>query len=151
MVRVIYIPLFHPYSSHHTVAVSVILTTWRTRLRRQMNERDVVRFFCYVQSFEGGLDHTLSQATRGIHTDCLLNYETVKYFGGEEHEGQRYSEAIQEYQALEYKVICTMNCPLLLKFIFDPLHAVSLNLLNLVQNFIIVSFDHTLDFGLLAL
>lgn len=24
------------------VAASVILTTWRTRLRRQMNERDVV-------------------------------------------------------------------------------------------------------------
>ncbi|KAH9485276.1 ATP-binding cassette sub-family B member 6, mitochondrial [Psilocybe cubensis] len=83
------------------VSVSVILTTWRTRLRRQMNERDV--------------------ATRGIHTDCLLNYETVKYFGGEEHEGRRYSEAIQEYQALEYKVI------------------LSLNLLNLVQNFIITS------------
>ncbi|KAF9484487.1 hypothetical protein BDN70DRAFT_989577 [Pholiota conissans] len=83
------------------VAASVTLTQWRTRLRRQMNERDI--------------------ATRGIHTDCLLNYETVKYFGGEEHEGQRYSEAIREYQALEYKVI------------------ISLNLLNLVQNFIITS------------
>ncbi|KAF8160969.1 hypothetical protein B0H34DRAFT_698907 [Crassisporium funariophilum] len=81
------------------VAASVILTQWRTRLRRQMNDRDVV--------------------TRGIHTDCLLNYETVKYFGGEQHEGDRYSEAIREYQALEYKVI------------------ISLNLLNLVQNFII--------------
>jgi len=43
--------------------------------------------------------------TRGIHTDCLLNYETVKYFGGEEHEAARYQEAIREYQALEYKVI----------------------------------------------
>jgi len=67
------------------VAASVFLTQWRTRLRRQMNERDIV--------------------TRGIHTDCLLNYETVKYFGGEEHEGARYAEAIREYQALEYKVI----------------------------------------------
>ncbi|KAF8894942.1 hypothetical protein CPB84DRAFT_1816097 [Gymnopilus junonius] len=83
------------------VAASVVLTQWRTRIRRQMNERDVI--------------------TRGIHTDCLLNYETVKYFGGEEHEGQRYSEAIRDYQALEYKVI------------------MSLNLLNLVQNFIITS------------
>ena len=43
--------------------------------------------------------------TRGIHTDCLLNYETVKYFGGEQHEGERYREAIRDYQALEYKVI----------------------------------------------
>lgn len=45
------------------------------------------------------------QITRGIHTDCLLNYETVKYFGGEEHEGARYRAAVREYQALEYKVI----------------------------------------------
>jgi ATP-binding cassette subfamily B (MDR/TAP) protein 6 len=45
------------------------------------------------------------QLTRGIHTDCLLNYETVKYFNGEEHEGERYREAIREYQVLEYKVI----------------------------------------------
>ncbi|EMD37782.1 hypothetical protein CERSUDRAFT_136601 [Gelatoporia subvermispora B] len=81
------------------VAVSVILTRWRTKLRRQMNERDMI--------------------TRGIHTDCLLNYETVKYFNGEEHEAQRYGDAIRQYQALEYKVI------------------LSLNLLNLVQNFVI--------------
>ncbi|KAG5719458.1 Heavy metal tolerance protein [Termitomyces sp. T112] len=81
------------------VAASVILTRWRTRIRRKMNERDVV--------------------TRGIHTDCLLNYETVKYFGGEEHEGERYQDALREYQALEYKVI------------------ISLNLLNMIQNLII--------------
>lgn len=43
--------------------------------------------------------------TRGIHADCLLNYETVKYFGGEEHEGARYNDAIREYQVLEAKVI----------------------------------------------
>ncbi|KAK7472887.1 ATP-binding cassette-type vacuolar membrane transporter Hmt1 [Stygiomarasmius scandens] len=83
------------------VSASVLLTQWRTRIRRQMNERDII--------------------TRGIHTDCLLNYETVKYFGGEEHEAARYQEAIREYQALEYKVI------------------VSLNLLNLIQNFIITA------------
>ncbi|KAI0661121.1 hypothetical protein C8Q70DRAFT_932186 [Cubamyces menziesii] len=81
------------------VAASVVLTRWRTKLRRQMNDRDVV--------------------IRGIHTDCLLNYETVKYFNGEQHEGERYRDAIRQYQNLEYKVM------------------VSLNLLNLVQNFII--------------
>ncbi|KAJ3788636.1 mitochondrial half-size ABC transporter [Lentinula aff. detonsa] len=83
------------------VSASVVLTQWRTRIRRQMNERDII--------------------TRGIHTDCLLNYETVKYFGGEEHEAARYHDAIREYQVLEAKVI------------------VSLNLLNLVQNFILSS------------
>lgn len=49
------------------------------------------------------------QVTRGIHTDCLLNYETVKYFGGEEHEGERYADAIREYQSLEYRVISEHN------------------------------------------
>jgi ABC-type transport system involved in Fe-S cluster assembly fused permease/ATPase subunit len=44
--------------------------------------------------------------TRGIHTDCLLNYETVKYFGGEEYEGDRYRNAIRDYQAMEYTVVC---------------------------------------------
>ena len=39
---------------------------------------------------------------RGIHTDCLLNYETVKYFNGEQHEGERYREAIRQYQGFEY-------------------------------------------------
>ncbi|KAJ7502784.1 hypothetical protein B0H11DRAFT_1986327 [Mycena galericulata] len=81
------------------VTATVIITRWRTKIRRQMNERDIV--------------------TRGIHADCLLNYETVKYFGGEEHEAQRYSVAIGQYQALESKVIF------------------SLNFLNIVQNFII--------------
>ncbi|KAJ6495556.1 mitochondrial half-size ABC transporter [Mycena vitilis] len=81
------------------VAASIIITRWRTKIRREMNERDVV--------------------TRGIHADCLLNYETVKYFGGEVHEGERYRHAVAQYQELEYKVIF------------------SLNILNLVQNFII--------------
>ncbi|KAF9652999.1 hypothetical protein BDM02DRAFT_3088177 [Thelephora ganbajun] len=81
------------------ILATVILTRWRTKLRRQMNDRDVI--------------------TRGIHTDCLLNYETVKYFNGEHHEGERYRAALAEYQALEYRVI------------------VSLNLLNLVQNLIL--------------
>ena len=70
---------------HHTVSASVVLTKWRTKLRRQMNDRDI--------------------AIRSIHTDCLLNYETVKYFNGEQHEGERYREAIRQYQTFEYKVM----------------------------------------------
>ncbi|KAG1798973.1 ABC transporter type 1, transmembrane domain-containing protein [Suillus plorans] len=50
---------------------SAVLTRYGTRIWRRMNERDVVM--------------------RGIHTDCLLNYETIKYFGGEEYEAQRYT------------------------------------------------------------
>lgn len=73
------------HSTRPLVIATVVLTRWRTKLRRQMNDRDVI--------------------TRGIHTDCLLNYETVKYFNGEHHEGERYRAALAEYQALEYRVI----------------------------------------------
>ncbi|EJT97371.1 P-loop containing nucleoside triphosphate hydrolase protein, partial [Dacryopinax primogenitus] len=64
--------------------LSVLMTRWRTRMRRRMNEQDTI--------------------TRGIHTDCLMNYETVKYFCGEEHEGGRYRDSVHKYQGLEYRV-----------------------------------------------
>ena len=60
------------------IAFSVTVTEWRTKFRRQMNEED-------------------SRAnTRAI--DSLINYETVKYFGNEEHEAQRYDENMQRYE-----------------------------------------------------
>ena len=80
----------------------------------------------------------IAKVTRGIHTDCLLNYETVKYFGGEQYEGDRYREAIQEYQTLEYKVTSSWIYCIYFLLLLKLLSA-SLNLLNLVQNFIIVS------------
>lgn len=88
-----------------------------------MIDRDVVSGSSYVALNNVRRFNYLShQITRGIHTDSLLNYETIKYFVGEEHEGRRYADAIAKYQALEYKVIA------------------SLNLLNFVQSLIIVSF-----------
>lgn len=54
------------------------ITNWRTKFRRQMNDRD-------------------NEAnTKAI--DSLLNYETVKYFGNEEHEYRRYDVSIEAYQ-----------------------------------------------------
>jgi ABC-type transport system involved in Fe-S cluster assembly fused permease/ATPase subunit len=60
------------------VVFTVLVTEWRTHFRRQMNELD-------------------SKAnTRAI--DSLLNYETVKYFGNEEWEAQRYDESMQRWE-----------------------------------------------------
>lgn len=61
------------------IAFTVKVTEWRTHFRRTMNDLD-------------------SRAnTRAI--DSLINYETVKYFGNEDYEAQRYDENLQRYRA----------------------------------------------------
>ncbi|MBL8667935.1 MAG: ABC transporter ATP-binding protein/permease [Rhodospirillales bacterium] len=60
------------------IAFTIIVTEWRTKFRRTMNETD-------------------SEAhTKAI--DSLLNFETVKYFGNEAHEGQRFDAALRRYE-----------------------------------------------------
>lgn len=59
------------------VAVTRWITEWRTKLRKEMNDLD-------------GL--ALSRAV-----DSLLNYETVKYFGAEGRERERYGRAARAY------------------------------------------------------
>jgi ATP-binding cassette subfamily B protein len=54
------------------------ISEWRIKYRRQMNETDQVA------------------NTRAI--DSLLNYETVKYFGNEEHEARRFDQALARYE-----------------------------------------------------
>jgi ABC-type transport system involved in Fe-S cluster assembly fused permease/ATPase subunit len=60
------------------IAYTMLVTEWRIKFRRTMNEED-------------------SRAnTRAI--DSLLNYETVKYFGNEEHEARRFDSAMRGYE-----------------------------------------------------
>ncbi len=60
------------------MAYTLAVTEWRTKFRRQMNETD-------------------SEAnTKAI--ESLLNYETVKYFGNEEHEARRYDASLTRYE-----------------------------------------------------
>ena len=60
------------------VGYTMWVTEWRIKFRRQMNEAD-----------------SLSN-TKAI--DSLLNFETVKYFGNEEHEARRLDEALAGYE-----------------------------------------------------
>jgi len=65
------------------IAFTIAVTEWRTHFRREMNELD-------------------SKAnTRAI--DSLLNYETVKYFGNEEWEAQRYDQSLQRWEKAAVK------------------------------------------------
>ncbi|MEX2297110.1 MAG: ABC transporter ATP-binding protein/permease, partial [Dongiaceae bacterium] len=65
-----------------TVAIYVVhtfvVTRWRLKIRRVMNDAD------------GDAN------TKAV--DSLLNYETVKYFGNEEHEARRYDGAFSVYE-----------------------------------------------------
>ena len=65
------------------VVYTMMVTEWRLRFRRDMNDADNLA------------------NTRAI--DSLLNYETVKYFGNESHESQRYDKSLLRYQSAAVK------------------------------------------------
>ena len=56
---------------------TIRVTSWRTEIRRQMNDSDT------------------EANTKAV--DSLLNYETVKYFNNEGHEANRYDSAMVRY------------------------------------------------------
>ena len=65
------------------ITFTILVTNWRTHFRRTMNDLD-------------------SKAnTKAI--DSLLNYETVKYFGNEDYEANRYDEGLQRFEKAAVK------------------------------------------------
>ncbi|SAL97491.1 hypothetical protein [Absidia glauca] len=79
--------------------VTIRMTQWRTKFRREMNQLD--------------------NLARTKAVDSLLNFETVKYYGAESFEVDRYKTAIVDYQRADWK------------------SSISLNVLNLTQNAVI--------------
>jgi ABC-type transport system involved in Fe-S cluster assembly fused permease/ATPase subunit len=65
------------------VIFTIFVTEWRTQYRRKMNE----------------LDSRANQ--RAI--DSLINFETVKYFGNERYEADRYDENLRRYREAAIK------------------------------------------------
>jgi ATP-binding cassette, subfamily B, heavy metal transporter len=65
------------------IAFTIVVTEWRTHYRRTMNDMD-------------------SKANQKA-IDSLLNFETVKYFGNETFEANRYDENLLRYQAAAVK------------------------------------------------
>jgi len=71
------------------VAWTLIVTEWRIKYRRAMNETD-------------------SEAhTKAI--DSLLNFETVKYFGNEDHEAGRFDSSMCAYETAAVKSKVTLS------------------------------------------
>ncbi len=83
------------------ITFTLNITEWRIKFRREMNRTD-------------------SEANSHA-IDSLLNFETVKYFGNEDHEADRFDRALAQYE------IAAVN------------NQVSLSMLNIGQGFIIAA------------
>ncbi|MFQ5973115.1 MAG: ABCB family ABC transporter ATP-binding protein/permease, partial [Alphaproteobacteria bacterium] len=71
------------------IAYTLVVTEWRLKFRRAMNQAD-------------------SQAnTKAV--DSLLNYETVKYFGNEAHEARRYDESLRRYESAAVRSLTSLS------------------------------------------
>uniref|UniRef100_A0A9J2P505 ABC transporter domain-containing protein n=2 Tax=Ascaris TaxID=6251 RepID=A0A9J2P505_ASCLU len=64
------------------LVLTIIITEWRTKFRRDMNDRENI--------------------SRAIGVDSLLNYETVKYYNAEHLEVERFADSIRQYQSAEW-------------------------------------------------
>ena len=80
--------MFHQFGTAHATTVlatigayvgyTVGITQWRTQFRKDMNRLNI--------------------EASGKISDSLLNYETVKYFNNEYHEGKMYEGTLHKYQ-----------------------------------------------------
>ncbi|XP_072028962.1 ATP-binding cassette sub-family B member 6-like [Amphiura filiformis] len=70
------------------LGATIAVTEWRTKYRREMNLKD--------------------NSCKQKAVDSLLNFETVKYYGNEEFEVDRYDEAITDYQKSEWKSLASL-------------------------------------------
>lgn len=71
------------------ISFTVFVTEWRTQFRKAMNE--------------------LGARAQSRAVDSLLNYETVKYFGNEGFEAQRYDEQLERYRRAAVKSQTTLS------------------------------------------
>ncbi|XP_070694530.1 ATP-binding cassette sub-family B member 6 [Pempheris klunzingeri] len=62
---------------------TILITEWRTKYRREMNDQD--------------------NKAKSRAVDSLINFETVKYYGAEDYEVRCFEEAILKYQLCEWK------------------------------------------------
>jgi ABC-type transport system involved in Fe-S cluster assembly fused permease/ATPase subunit len=70
-------------------AFTIHITRWRAQMRKDMI--------------------TSENSAAGRISDSLLNYETVKYFNNEIHEGNVYDKALKEYQAMAIKTASSLS------------------------------------------
>lgn len=70
-------------------AFTIFVTQWRSSIRKDMN--------------------ALENKASGKISDSLLNYETVKYFNNEVHEGKTYESTLHQYQNMALKATSSLS------------------------------------------
>jgi ABC-type transport system involved in Fe-S cluster assembly fused permease/ATPase subunit len=98
-VLVVSLLMMRRFSTYHAVTVlgtiiaysvyTIKITTWRSGMRKDMISSE--------------------NAASGRVSDSLLNYETVKYFNNEGHEGTVYERTLGEYQGLALKAASSLS------------------------------------------
>ena len=71
------------------IVFTLVVTEWRIKFRREMNDRDT------------------EANTKAI--DSLLNFETVKYFGNEAHEAMRFDDSMRRYEEASVRNTVTLS------------------------------------------
>jgi len=71
------------------VTFTIVVTNWRTKIRREANE------------------HDSAANVRAI--DSLINYETVKYFNNERFEARRYDEQLQKWETAQIRTQISLS------------------------------------------
>ena len=71
------------------VGLTILLTEWRTKFRKLMNELEN------------------KSTTKAV--DSLLNFETVKYYGAEAYEVTTYDNHVKDYQKADWKSQSSLN------------------------------------------
>lgn len=71
------------------VIFTMVVTEWRIKFRREMNRTD--------------------ERAHTSAIDSLLNYETVKYFGNEEHEAERFDRSLKRYETAAVRSKVTLS------------------------------------------
>ncbi|PIO65380.1 hypothetical protein TELCIR_12958 [Teladorsagia circumcincta] len=104
-------------------AMTIYVTEWRTKFRRDMNEKE--------------------NASSAIATDSLLNYETVKYYGNEMYEVDRFRVAIERFQLAEWRSNASLA---LLNFLQNGTIGLGMTAGSILVAYL-VTVDHELTVG----
>ncbi|XGW16943.1 hypothetical protein V3C99_001963, partial [Haemonchus contortus] len=105
------------------LVMTIYVTEWRTKFRRDMNEKE--------------------NASSAIATDSLLNYETVKYYGNEMYEVDRFRLAIESFQLAEWRSNASLA---LLNFLQNGTIGIGMTAGSVLVAYLVV-VDHELTVG----